>query len=76
MNFIDERPITIQEYRETLQKKTCSIKEFAGMLGISYPKALRLSNIDGAPVVKIGRDKRVILSKVDEFLENHVGECL
>lgn len=76
MEQIENQPITIQEYREKLQRKTCSLREFAEMLGVSYAKALQLSHIEGFPMLVLGRDRRVILSKVDEFLEAHIGECL
>lgn len=76
MNGIESSQVTIQEYRERIQRKTCSVKEFAEIIGVSYSKALRLSRVEDAPVMRIGRDKRIILSKVDEFLENHLGECL
>lgn len=76
MEQIAEQPITIQQFREKLQRKTCSLKEFSEMLGVSYTKALQLSHIEGFPMIKIGRDRRVILSKIDEFLEAHIGECL
>lgn len=76
MEQIAEQPITIQQFREKLQRKTCSLKEFSEMLGVSYTKALQLSHIKGFPMIKIGRDRRVILSKIDEFLEAHIGECL
>jgi hypothetical protein len=66
----------VQEYREQLKKKTCDTKELAEICGISYAKALQLTRIEGFPVLKIGRDKRIILSKLDEWLEEHIGECL
>ena len=68
--------VDIQEYKKNLERKTCSVKEFSKMLGISYEKALRLTRIEGAPILKIGRDKRIVLSKVDDFLNEHIGECL
>lgn len=68
--------VDIQEYRENLKKKTCDTKELAAICGTSYAKALRLTRIEGFPVIKIGRDKRIILSKLDEWLEEHIGECL
>lgn len=68
--------VDIKKYREDVQKKTCNIKEFAAMLDTSYAKALRISHIEGFPLLQIGRDKRVILSKIDEFIENHMGQIL
>lgn len=72
----NKQHITIQEYRDKLQKKTCNIKELAEILGISESKARNLTHIEGAPVLKFGRDIRIILSKLDEFLEQHIGEVL
>lgn len=76
MGNFETQPITIQEYRERLKIKTCSIKEFGEILGVSYAKALQVSRIEGFPMLKIGRSKRVILSKIDDFLVEHIGECL
>lgn len=76
MEHLDNQPITIQEYRERLSKKTCSIKELSEILGVSQVKARRIAHIDGAPVLKIGRDYRIILSKLDDFLESHIGDIL
>lgn len=35
-----------------------------------------MAHIKGEHVIKIGRDIRIILSKLDEFLEEHIGEFL
>ena len=76
MEQIEKQPITIQEYKEKLKKKTCTIKELSEILGVSEVKARRVAHIEGAPVLKIGRDYRIILSKLDEFLEDHIGDVL
>ena len=76
MEHLESQPITIQEYREKLKKKTCNTKELAEILGISYAKALRITHIEGFPMISIGRDKRIILNKLDGFLEDHIGEIL
>ncbi|QMW92787.1 helix-turn-helix domain-containing protein [Clostridium butyricum] len=68
--------MTIQEYREKLKKKTCNIKELAEILGVSEAKARRVTHIEGAPIIRFGRDIRIILSKLDEFIEEHIGECI
>lgn len=54
-------------------KKTLSVKEWAGEEGISYAKALKLSHAKGFPIIKIGRDRRIIVSKLDEWLEKNIG---
>ncbi|AWK52531.1 excisionase [Clostridium beijerinckii] len=66
----------IEEYREQVKKKTINTKELAKILDVSEAKARRITHIEGAPVLKIGRDIRIILSKLDEFLEDHIGEVL
>lgn len=76
MEHLENQPITIQDYREKLKKKTCNTRELAEILGVSYPKALRITRIEDFPKIKIGRDIRVILSKLDEFIEGHIGEVL
>jgi len=76
MDQLEKQPITIQEYRERLQKKTCNIKELAEILGVSVDKARRITRIEGFPKIKIGRDIRIILSKLDEWLENNIGSVL
>ena len=69
-------PISISEYKEKIQKKTCNSKELGSLLGISTAKARELIRIDGFPVIKIGRENRVILSKLDDWLEKNIGEVL
>ena len=66
----------LEKYRRELAKKTCSIKELAEMLGISQNKAYELARIEGFPVIKVGRNKLVLLSKLDEFLESIIGKEL
>lgn len=66
----------IEEYREKVKKKTINTKELAQILEVSEAKARRITHIEGAPVIKIGRDIRIILSKLDEFLEEHIGDVL
>lgn len=68
--------IDIQDYRKKLERKTCNTKEFAEMLGVSEAKARRITHIEDFPQIKIGRDIRIILSKLDQFLENHLGQVL
>jgi DNA-binding Xre family transcriptional regulator len=68
--------VDIEEYRKNAIKKTCNTKEFAEIIGVSYSKALSLTRIEGFPLLKIGRVRRVVLSKLDEFLEAHIGEIL
>lgn len=63
-----------KEHNDKINKKTCTIKEFAEMLGVSEKKARSISRISGCPLISIGRNKRILLNKVDEFLETLIGE--
>lgn len=76
MEMLDKQPITIQEYREKLKQRTCKTDELAAILGISLAKARRLVRIEGFPVLKVGRNNLVILSKLDEWLEENIGQVL
>ncbi|WP_404989052.1 helix-turn-helix domain-containing protein [Clostridium culturomicium] len=76
MEMMNKQPITIQEYRERLKKRTCKTDELAEILGISLAKARRLVRIEGFPVLKVGRNNLVILSKLDEWLEENIGQVL
>ena len=68
--------VDINEYMELVKKKTCDIKELSKIIGVSETKARRLTHIDGFPIICIGRNRRIILSKLDEWLEDNIGECL
>lgn len=76
MEQLEHQPITIQEYRKRVNKLTCKIPELAEILDISKEKARRLTHIEGFPCIRVGRDIRIILSKLDEWLSEHVGEVL
>lgn len=63
----------MEEYRNKLQKKTCNAKELSQIIGVSVDKAYQIMKIQDAPVIKIGRNKLFILSKLDDFLETLIG---
>ena len=66
----------LDEYRAEVKRKTCTVKELAKMLGVSENKAYQLTRIPGFPVIKMGRNKLILLSKLDEFLESLIGKEL
>ena len=76
MDQLEEQSKKIQEYRRKVLEKTCTSRELAEAWGISYTKVLRLARIEGAPALKFGRDVRWVISKLDDFLEDHIGENL
>lgn len=63
----------MKKHDEIVQKKTISVKEWAQIEGISYDKALKFSHAKGFPIIKIGRDRRIVLKKLDDWLINSIG---
>lgn len=54
-------------------KKVVNTKELAEMLDISIDKARQLTRAKNFPAIKVGREKKIILSKLDEWLEGNIG---
>ena len=63
----------VEEHKRLIERKTCSIKELQEILGISYTKANQLVHIEGFPVMRIGRSYRIIIDKLDNWLEENIG---
>ena len=63
----------VEEHKRLLERKTCSVKELQEVLGISYTKANQLVHIEGFPSLKLGRSYRVIIDKLDAWLEENIG---
>ena len=57
------------EIRKELKKETCSIQELAEKKHMSHAKAREITSMKNFPAIKFGRERRVILSELDEFLE-------
>lgn len=64
----------IRKHNELVKKRTLAIKEWADVEGISYNQALRFTHVKDFPLIKIGRERRVIVSRLDEWLDKHIGE--
>lgn len=64
----------LKEHEKKVELKTVSVKEFAKILGCSYQKALRLVHHEKCPCFRIGnKGYRIIISKIDEFLDELIG---
>ena len=61
MEQLQEQNKKIQEYRRKVLEKTCTPRELAEAWGISYTKVLRLARIEGARVLRFGKDIRFVL---------------
>lgn len=54
-------------------KKVINTKELSEMLDISIDKARQLTRAKNFPAIKVGREKKIILSRLDEWLEDNIG---
>lgn len=63
----------IKEHNELVKKRTLSVKEWAKVEDIPYNQALRFSHAKDFPVIKVGRERRIVVSKLDDWFEKHIG---
>ncbi|MBI6040223.1 DNA-binding protein [Clostridium perfringens] len=63
----------MKEHNELVKKRTLSIKEWAEVEGISYNQALKFTHVKDFPIIKLGRERRVVVSRLDKWFENHIG---
>lgn len=72
-NTIIDLKEKIEEHKRRIERKTISVKEFAEVMGCSYQKALTLVHHRNCPCIKVGHGYRIIISKIDDFLEELIG---
>lgn len=72
-NIIEELTEKVQTHKQKVERKTISVKELADILGVSYNKANTLTHRDDAPILVIGRTRRIIISKIDSWLDSMIG---
>ncbi|WML35669.1 DNA-binding protein [Clostridium sp. OS1-26] len=63
----------IEEHKKMIERKTMSIREWAEIEGITYQKALQLSHAKDFPCISIGKSRRIVISKLDAWLEKYIG---
>ncbi|EJT5934310.1 DNA-binding protein [Clostridium perfringens] len=63
----------MKEHKELVKKRTLSIKEWAEVEGISYNQALKFTHVKDFPIIKLGRERRVVVSRLDKWFEDHIG---
>lgn len=56
------------------KRKTMTTIEFAKEYGIGINSAYNIVHTKGFPAISLGRKKLIIRSKVDEWIEQHIGE--
>lgn len=64
----------VEDHKKEIAKKTLTVKELAEVLQISENKARQLTHAEGFPVIVLGRTRLTIISKLDEWLENNLGQ--
>ena len=64
----------IKDHKEKIKQKTATVKELSIMLRVSENKARQLTHSKGFPVIVMGRDRLTVLSKLDKWLEDNIGE--
>lgn len=64
----------VEDHKKEIAKKTLTIKELAEVLQISENKARQLTYAKDFPVIVLGRTRLIVKSKLDEWLENNLGE--
>ena len=62
----------MKEHNELVKKRTLSIKEWAEVEGISYNQALKFTHVKDFPIIKLGRERRVVVSRLDKWFEDHI----
>ncbi|EHK2357043.1 DNA-binding protein [Clostridium perfringens] len=63
----------MKEHNELVKKRTLSIKEWAEVEGISYNQALKFTHVKDFPIIKLGRERRVVVSRLDKWFEDNIG---
>lgn len=59
-----------------MEKLTCTVKEWAQIVGISLPRAYDMTHIEGFPVVCVGNRRIVLLEQAKQWLVSNVGKML
>ena len=55
-------------------KKLITVKEFIEEYGIGTNKAYEIVNSKGFPVIRLGKKILIIRNKIDEWLNDNIGE--
>lgn len=64
----------VQEQRKNIENKTISVKEFAKIMGCSENVAREMCRSKNPPpYIKIGNRYRIIISRLDQWLDTIIG---
>ena len=51
------------------QKLTLTVKELAAQLNVSIPRAYEMTEIEGFPVIRLGKKKLINVARLQDFLD-------
>ncbi|MBP3929788.1 MAG: helix-turn-helix domain-containing protein [Peptostreptococcaceae bacterium] len=54
-------------------KKLITVKEFVSEYGIGTNKAYEIVNSKGFPIIRLGKKILIVRDRLDEWLENNIG---
>ena len=54
-------------------KKLITVKEFVSEYGIGTNKAYEIVNSKGFPIIRLGKKILIVKDRLDEWLENNIG---
>lgn len=60
-------------YSNGTEKKTMRVKDFANQYNIGINAAYSIVHIEGFPKIRLGRKLLIISAKVDEWMNNNIG---
>ena len=60
--------------KENFERRTLNTAEFAEVLGVSQNKARQLMRSKDFPAITIGSRKLVVISKLDSWLDENIGQ--
>lgn len=63
----------IQNHKKNIDRKTYTIRELAEVLGVSENKARQITHAKDFPVIIVGVKRLTVISKLDDWIENHLG---
>lgn len=65
----------VQEQKKDIERKTLSVEEFAQVMNIGKDAARQMCRSSNPPpYIKIGNRYRIIISRLDKWIDSIIGE--
>ena len=59
-----------------MERMTCTVKEWAQIVGCSLPLAYDMTHVEGFPVICVGSRRIVLLEQAKQWLIDNAGRVL